>query len=563
MTIVGLVSLSACVDGGDEDRQAGPTLPPSIEELFPEPAVVEEDASGGWLEMSCSAPLEHLLRVKRGTYPGRSYDLVFIPRYPNSIGEFDYTTHGGPWDYIQRVPLVFSGPGYFRAQGEVDLGRETSVADIAPTLASIMGAREPNDGPGSSLEELVLPRERRSGPPKLIVTVVWDGGGTDVLQAWPDAWPNLAELISNGSMVEDAIVGSAPSTTPPVHATIGTGVWPSEHGIVDLTQRRGDYVVDSYLGKDEGFDPVQLEAPTLADMHDLATENRARIGLIGHRGWHLGMMGHGARSEGGDRDIAALIDRRSGEVRTSAEWYELPGYLRSVPGLEEDTRTADAADGEIDGRWRRVDLEDPVTHQYSPAFTLYQTRLLEEMIEREKMGDDAITDMVFVNYKQIDDVGHFYNMLSPEMEEIVRFTDDALGELVGLLNKGVGRDEWAIVMTADHGETPDLRALGGWPIDLQAIQARVAAHFDVAVEDLFVQERTMGYWFDDDFRRAEGISLDEIADFVAGLSAREAFQAGEESAADYRAGIDAPAFEAVFPGDRIDRVIDCARESES
>ena len=553
-----MLLLVACTGSDEPADPRPPRLPAALEHLFPtrSPAPFEE---GNWLTTSCGAPLEHLRRVRRGFYAGRSYDVVFVPRYPNSVGAFDYTTHGGPWDYLQRVPLVLVGPGYIRPLGAVSVDRETSVADIAPTLAELLGVNEPNEGPGRPLDEVLVAQPARSDPPKIIVTVVWDGGGTDVLQAWPDAWPRLAELMDQGAALTGAVVGSAPSTTPPVHATIGTGVWPSEHGIVDLTQRRGDTVPDSYIHKEGPFDPVQLEVPTLADVYDRQMDNAPRIALVGYRGWHLGMMGHGARIPGGDKDVAAIIDRDGGPVTTSREWYSLPAYLRDLDGLEEDTRAADLADGELDGRWRSVDLNDPVTLQYSPAYTLYQTRLLEALITKEDLGGDAITDMVFVNYKQIDDVGHFYNMLSPEMEEIVEYSDAALGELVDLLDATAGRGNWVVVLTADHGETPDLRAIGGWPIDQNALRDVVAGHFDVAADDLFLQERTMGFWFDSAFRRRHGITLEEVADVIIDLRLGDTLGEGEDPPAMYADHVEDPLFEAAFPGDRLDDVWRCAR----
>ena len=553
-----MLLLVACTSSDEPAAPQVPRLPAALEQFFPDPSPAEV-VEGNWLTTSCAAPLEHLRRTRRGFYPGRSYDVVFVPRSPNAIGSFDYTTHGGPWDYLQQVPLVLVGPGYIRPLGPVSLDREVSVADIAPTLAELVGVEEPNEGPGQPLDEILVAEAARREPPKLIVTVVWDGGGTDVLQAWPEAWPRLGELMEQGAALTGAVVGSAPSTTPPVHATIGTGVWPNEHGIVDLTQRRGDAIPDSYIHKEGPFDPVQLEVPTLADVYDQEVDNAAQVALIGYRGWHLGMMGHGARIPGGDKDIAAIIDRDGGPVATSREWYDLPAYLRNMDGLEEDTRTADLADGELDGRWRSVDLNDPVTLQYSPAYTLYETRLLKALITQESLGDDAITDMVFVNYKQIDDVGHFYNMLSDEMEETLEYSDAALGELVDLLDATVGRDGWVVVLTADHGETPDLRATGGWPIDPDAVKEAVARHFDVAADDLFLQERTMGFWFDSDFRRRNGITLEEISDVVIDLRLGDTLAEGEDPPPLYADRVDERLFEAAFPGDRLDDVWRCAR----
>src|SRR5918997_1552601 len=35
-------------------------------------------------------------------------------------------------------------------------------------------------------------------PPRLVVVVVWDGGGWNVLERWPDAWPTLGRMMRAG-----------------------------------------------------------------------------------------------------------------------------------------------------------------------------------------------------------------------------------------------------------------------------------------------------------------------------------------------------------------------------
>ena len=54
---------------------------------------------------------------------------------------------------------------------------------------------------------------------------------------------------------------------------------------------------------------------------------------------------------------------------------------------------------------------------------------LESLIEQEGFGDDGVTDLLFVNYKEIDDAGHNWNMLNPEMRSTLEYADDVLGSL--------------------------------------------------------------------------------------------------------------------------------------
>jgi predicted AlkP superfamily pyrophosphatase or phosphodiesterase len=67
---------------------------------------------------------------------GRSGDFIVVPKR-GWILQKDGTTHGTPYDYDQRVPILFYGAG-------VRAGRYAGTAtpaDIAPTLAALAGIR--------------------------------------------------------------------------------------------------------------------------------------------------------------------------------------------------------------------------------------------------------------------------------------------------------------------------------------------------------------------------------------------------------------------------------------
>ena len=98
---------------------------------------------------------------------------------PTSSGRVSRTS--ASWDYIQHVPLFWYGPGHIAARGEVD--RPVTVADIAPTQAALLDF----DGFEAPDGEVCTRRStRRSArayePPKLVVVMVWDAGGINVLE---------------------------------------------------------------------------------------------------------------------------------------------------------------------------------------------------------------------------------------------------------------------------------------------------------------------------------------------------------------------------------------------
>jgi arylsulfatase A-like enzyme len=86
-------------------------------------------------------------------YPDRSPDLLiqhekyFLPA--SGTG----TTHGSPYDYDAHVPMVFLIPG----TGPSRVDKRVATADIAPTLADVLGIDAPEGVDGRSLKSYFAP----------------------------------------------------------------------------------------------------------------------------------------------------------------------------------------------------------------------------------------------------------------------------------------------------------------------------------------------------------------------------------------------------------------------
>lgn len=512
-------------------------------------------ASSRWLETSCKLPLRFLERIERGVVQGRSPDLMYVPAYPHAFGSFAVSTHSGPWDYLQRVPLVFYGPGYIEPLGDVTLDRPVTLADLAPTLATMLGTELPGERAGRVIPGVIA--EDQAEPPRLIVLVVWDAGGWNVLQRWPGAWPFLEELMQDGSSVQDVTVGSSPSVTPSIHSTMGTGTFPAQHGVTDIPIRKGRRVTDSFVDQAPRF----LDIPTLADVFDAEVDNRAQVAMVAERGWHLGMMGHGAFLPGADKDIAVMSQGGRGQLTTNKRYYRLPRYVRAVPGLEEDIRTVDAADGKADGTWMGHQI--PEIHRAgsaTPVWTLYQRRLIESLMTNEGFGQDEVPDLFFTNVKEIDLIGHAYNLISREMRSVLRHADDSLQALVTFLDDTVGEGRWVMALTADHGAGPDARSIGAWPISMPQLQVDLAVRFGMRVTKLFQAQRPTGMWFDPATMKRKGIDLGDMADFLLDYTIKDNTETNQVIPTKSATRFDEKLFAAAFPTAALPEVMACARE---
>ena len=510
---------------------------------------------GNWMQASCALPFDYIERIRRGTDIHRSPDVTFLSREDHFFGGVTLTTHSGPWPYVQDVPLVFYGPGFIRSQGEMKIDREVTLADLAPTLAELVGTPFPRSHDGRPIEHVLLPPGQRPEAPKLVLVVVWDGGGWNVLERWPDSWPHLERMMEAGTSVQDVTVGSSPSVTPAIHATIGTGSFPSGHGIIDIPLRIGKSIQGSYPGPSGTY----MRVPTLADLYDRAEGNAPKIGFFAYKSWHLGMIGHGAEFPGGDRDAAVMVNE-GGKFFTNPTTYSMPSYVDDVPGLAADWKRVDAGDGKLDGKWMgNVVRGDTAVERDTPMWTLYQTRIIESMIRNEHMGEDDVTDLFFTNYKQVDEVGHRWNMVDPEMEEMLRYADGELDRLTEFLDEQVGTREWVMVVTADHGQAPRATSVDALPIRMQVLRQKAAEHFGVEVDELVDEERPTGFWLDLETTRAKGITPGEVADFMVRFSVGDNLLAGEKVPEGYENRLNEPVFAAAFPTARIEDVYDCVR----
>ena len=489
----------------------------------------------------CGLPHEWLLRTWRGWRADRGGEVQILPREFSLIDEG--LPHVGPWDYAQRIPMLWYGPGVVPAS---PINHDpVTLADIAPTQAALLryrGFRAP-DGramlrgiPGGDL-------------PRLLVVIVWDAVGTDVLERWPDTWPYLGSIRSDGAWFAEATVGSSPTQTAQSHATIGTGAFPRTHGVLAHRLR-----VDGAMTTPWAEGSSTLDVPTLGDVYDRSKDNASQVGVVATLTIHLGMLGRGAAEGGGDRDIAMLheADEATTLGQEGTTWnlqpavagdYRIPRWANDVPGFAADVDRLDRADGQRDGRWGDDDISQLLQGWDTPARIPYQTRTIEELIDREGFGADPVPDLLFVNYKVTDYVAHTWGIGSPEMRDSLLAQDAALRDLVASLDEQVGPGRWAFVLTADHGAAPSPSESGGTVISSARLSAAVEAAFDddgdhTSVVDL-VQATEI--YLNVDELAANGHDVDEVASFVAGLTAGEVAAEGQAASADQRV------FRAAYP----------------
>lgn len=425
-------------------------------------------------EMGDRVGAEPMQLVFNGNYPERTGEILLVPEPHFYLGPeanlsrwgtdepFLFTSHPNPWDYLARVPIVVRGPG--RVYGGNRNKKPVDLTALAPTYARLL--QTDFYAQGSTLPGIDFDRS----PPKLIFTIVIDGGGWNVLDRYPDSWPNIEKLMNEGLTFENATIGSFPAQTGSIHANIGTGEYPRTHGV-------------PYNFYFENADPRYLERPTIGDVWDRQTNNQAVVGTVSVLSNHLAMIGHGAALEGGDRDIGVVWDDENHQWTTNEDIYELPGYLAmDYDRLERYEAQNDARDGNEDGTWfgnPPEELLEGLRRSSNPAFERYQGDDVLTVIRNESLGLDEVADLFYVQFKSPDQGGHIWNMVNPEIEDILKEADAQIGRIVEALDSQVGRDDYVLVVTADHGQQPVATPEGGWMINASEVERDVEEAFGV------------------------------------------------------------------------------------
>jgi Type I phosphodiesterase / nucleotide pyrophosphatase len=186
----------------------------------------------------------------------------------------------------------------------------------------------------------------------------------------------------------------------------------------------------------------------LSDVWNVYTDGRAVIigqGSIARAA--LPLAGHGGCQVNGHPVIAVSYSLESGAWETNTECYRLPEYLRDANARHLWERNK--------GLWMDHPIASPVDIRASALFSTFETDALKLMIEREPIGADDITDLLFVNLKTPDFVGHRYGPDSPELRETLIALDRDLARVEAALDAKVGRDRYIVAITADHGMPPE------------------------------------------------------------------------------------------------------------
>ena len=452
-----------------------------------------------------SAPPDSVARQRflemfaRAYFPGRTGQLLIVPREGDFITRPDPNVaymHGSPWAYDVSIPLMFAGPAVKTGVFSVPAAQQ----DVAPTLAASLGVQMPPTATGR-----ILPVLRKGfARPRVVMLLVLDGMRRDYFDRYAASMPTLTALRQQSAWFSQARVNFLPTNTAVGHSTISTGTDPRVHGItgVSVYDRPHGRRYDLFAG---GV-PHDLMALTLADVWQLATAGRAIIlaqGSIDRAATPL--SGHGACQLNGAPVVLASYDQQTGNWTTNPNCFRLPAYLSD--------RNASAL-WQADVEWMSHRIDSAVAVRYSALFPAFEADAMTAMIEREPVGADDVADLILLNYKGADFVGHKYGPDSNELRATLGEMDRHLTRMLRALEAKVGNN-YLLALTADHGmpsepSSPDRRHFAESIVDL------LHEKFDPATKQLITsfEPENSQIFVDEDRLSALRLTLRDLARFL-------------------------------------------------
>jgi predicted AlkP superfamily pyrophosphatase or phosphodiesterase len=188
------------------------------------------------------------------------------------------------------------------------------------------------------------------------------------------------------------------------------------------------------------------------------------------------------------------------------------------------------------GTWMGHDIASTSKIRASAVFMQFEGDALAAVLEAAPIGVDEIPDLVMVNLKTPDYVGHAYGPASPEIKEALAEVDRQVARVVQILEKKAGAGRFALAFCADHGMPGEPKPGGRKYLEdiKEKVEARFGAKASVVVQ-YFDDAANDQIYLDTAKLRASNVSLRDVANFFESeLGFAAAFTEDEVRAAQAR-----------------------------
>jgi predicted AlkP superfamily pyrophosphatase or phosphodiesterase len=410
------------------------------------------------------------------------------------------------------------------------------------------------------LAVIIISNLQAQDQPKLVVGIVVDQMKMEYLYRFSGDFSNdgFKRLMDNGYTYQNMHFNYMPTYTAPGHASIYTGATPATHGIVSnewfsRTLGREMYCTDdaSVITVGDGTDeegkmsPKNLLTTTITDELRMGTNFKGKV--IG-----LSLKDRGAILPAGHFANWAFWYSKTGSFISSSFYGEkLPDWvqkfndekhympyinkgwdlLKPKSTYNESLEDNNPYEGKLYNSTAPVfpyDLKDMYTKNDAGVIrsTPFGNNLLAEFamkaIEKEELGKDAITDFLTVSFSSTDYVGHIMGPRSMELQDTYLRLDQTIAEFLNYLDKTVGKDNYLLFLTADHGGAENVNYLKDNKYNVKSVSSKDIRNnlkeFSMKTfgADLVLNYSSFNLFFNKDVIKANNLDLNVVKDAFKG-----------------------------------------------
>lgn len=279
--------------------------------------------------------------------------------------------------------------------------------------------------------------------PRLVVGIVVDQMRWDYLSRYYDRFrpDGFRRLIDQGYSFDNCLINYLPTVTAIGHTSAYTGTGPAIHGICG-----NNFFIDgrkTYCCADDSvqtvgsttkagqMSPRNLLATTIGDQLRLHTDFRSKVIGVSYKD-RAAILPAGRSGNG-----AYWIDTKSGCFVTSTY------YRDELPQWAKDYNATMAKNKEL------KKVGDQVG--YTALCGTLTAGMAVAAVDGEQLGQGEETDMLCVSFSQTDVIGHKWGTRGEHTDEAYLQLDADLAYLFNALDERVGRGNYLVFLTADHG----------------------------------------------------------------------------------------------------------------
>jgi len=330
--------------------------------------------------------------------------------------------------------------------------------------------------------------QKSEDTPKLVVGIVVDQMRFEYLTRFEGHYSDngFKKLMNDGFFARNTHFSYAPTTTAPGHASVYTGTTPANHGIIgnnwyDKFSNESVYCVSDNNMTSVGTEtkagkmsPHRMLTTTISDQNRLHTQFRGKT-------FGVSIKDRGAILPAGHTANAAYWFHGKDEGKfVSSSFYmdELPQWVKKFnnsiknylktwePVKSIETYTESGEDNSI--YEYGFNGKDTPTFPYdlkalkdkngnynilkpTPFANDMLTDFALEMLKNEALGQDTDTDFLCISYSSTDYAGHNFGVNAKEIQDMYIRLDKNIEQLITTLDDQVGKGNYTIFLTADHG----------------------------------------------------------------------------------------------------------------